>query len=85
MITPIQSIQSILGGLGVALCVLAVALHVTPTNPGCKAKKAEAAISARAAEICTGTLAGCSLTYAEVRGLLADARAAEDACGPGTE
>ena len=77
MITPIQSIQSILGGLGVALCVLAVALHVTPTNPGCKAKKAEAAISARAAEICTGEFIGCSLNYAEVRKLVAEAQAAK--------
>ena len=69
--------QAVLGGLGVALGVFAVALHATTASPGCKAKKAEAAISARAAEICTGEFIGCSLSYAEVRKLVAEAQAAK--------
>jgi hypothetical protein len=59
------------------LGVFAVALHVTSPNSGCKEKKAEAAISARAAEICTGTLVGCSLTYEQVRLLVAEGEAAK--------
>ena len=71
--------EAALGGLGVfaiALGGFAVALHATPAKP-CAAKKAEAAISARAAEICTGEFIGCSLSYAEVRKLVAEAQAAK--------
>ena len=69
--------EVVLAGLAIAVGVSAVALHVTSPNPGCKAKKAEAAISARAAEICTDTLVGCSLTYEQVRLLVAEAEAAK--------
>jgi hypothetical protein len=69
--------EVVLAGLAVAVSIFAVAWYVTPAKPGCTAKKAQAAISARAAEICTGTLVGCSLNYAEVRRLVVEGEAAK--------
>lgn len=37
------------------------------TKPDCAALKTEADISIKAAEICTGTMVGCRLDYADVR------------------
>ena len=67
--------------MGALVCAPVVAVlvarHAGTAKPSCAAKKAEAAISARAAEICTGEFIGCSLNYAEVRKLVAEAQAAK--------
>ena len=69
--------EGVLAGLAVAVSIFAVAWVFTSAKPSCKAAKAQAAISARAAEICTGTLIGCSLTYEQVRLLVVEGEAAK--------
>ena len=59
-----------------ALAALAAWGHYR-ANPGCQAVTARAEISKRAAEICTSELVGCSLTFAQVKEVVADQRAAE--------
>lgn len=43
--------------------------------PGCDTLRLQAAISKRAAEICTGDLVGCGLSYEQVQAVLADQEA----------
>lgn len=60
---------------GAALVVAAI--YLRPASRDCAAEKAELEVSVKAAEICTGTLVGCSLSYEQVRQLVADTRKAE--------
>ena len=49
-------------------------------KPDCKALTTRAAITTRAAELCTGDLVACPMTFAEVAGVLADQVKAKEAC-----
>jgi hypothetical protein len=47
-----------------------------PTPKDCPAIQQQAAITQRAAEICTTQLVGCSLSYQEVRAVVSEVEAA---------
>ena len=59
---------------------LALLLAACSPVPTCESLKAEAEISIKAAEVCTGAMVGCSLDYAQVREIVAQTRRAERAC-----
>lgn len=66
----------------VAGCVIGLALLVwlDPAKPDCKALTIRADISARAAELCTGEIMACQMTFEQVQSVLADRQRANEAC-----
>ena len=71
-------------GWALAVCALLVMLtlaslfgrFVNPKPADCPAMQHEAAITQRAAEICTTQLVGCTLSYQEVRAVVSEVEAA---------
>lgn len=65
------------GGEMKALVILCLGLAACqPTPKDCPAIQQQAAITQRAAEICTTQLVGCSLSYQEVRAVVSEVEAA---------
>ena len=57
--------------------ILANRLNRVPAAPSCAAKVQTAAISQRAAQICSTELVGCSLTFEQVKQVIAEQEAAK--------
>lgn len=68
---------SIVIAISVAAWLTLFVLLAYTTPKGCKSVKQEAMVSARSFQLCTESLVGCSLTYEQVRAVVAEADKAE--------
>lgn len=62
--------------LGLVVIAAAYIAYKTPAPRNCPGVQEQAAITQRAAEICTAQLPGCSLSYEQVRAIVSEVEAA---------
>lgn len=72
-------VGAIFAGLLVGGVTMTVHYHSRP-KADCKALTTRAAISTRAAELCTGELVACQMTFEQVQAVLADQQRAKEVC-----